>query len=112
MAIVTTSTPNQFDFQEIWEKQYEVSHYIAPVYKAIADEHIKGQLSMGQVFHRTLTGDFTVNNLGSDGSYSPQEWYEGDETVTVNIAKEVSVRFEKENITRPTFLCSPRSWRS
>lgn len=98
MAIVTTSTPNQFDFQEIWEKQYEVSHYIAPVYKAIADEHIKGQLSMGQVFHRTLTGDFTVNNLGSDGSYSPQEWYEGDETVTVNIAKEVSVRLEKENI--------------
>lgn len=92
------ANPNTFDFLEVWEKQYEISHYVAPVYKAIADESQKGNLFIGKVFHRTQTGDFIVNDMGADGSYSTQAWVETDETLTVNIAKEVSVQMKKQDL--------------
>ena len=92
------SNPNTFDFLEVWEKQYEISHYVAPVYKAIAEESQKGNLYQGKTFHRTTTGDFIVNDMGADGSYSTQPWVEGDETLQINYAKEVSVQMKKQDL--------------
>lgn len=93
-----TSDPNTFDFLEVWEKQYEISHYVAPVYKAIADERQKKNLSVGQKLHRTQSGDFIVNNMDGSGSYATQPWVETDEFLTINIAKEVSVQIKQQDL--------------
>jgi hypothetical protein len=88
---------NTFDFKEVWENQYEISHYVAPVYKAIADESQRGDLYEGKTLHRTAVGDFYVNPMGSTGAYSPQPWTEADETLTINYANEVSVTIKEQD---------------
>lgn len=89
---------NVFDFKEVWEASYEVSHYLAPVYKAIADESYKGDLYQGKTFHRTAVGDFNINDMDAFGGYQPQQWDEADETLTINFAKEVSVQVKKQDL--------------
>lgn len=89
---------NTFDFKEVWENQYEVSHYLAPVYKAIADESQRGDLYQGKVLHRTAVGDFIVNSMGTTGAYSPQNWTETDETLTIDQAREVSVTIKEQDL--------------
>lgn len=89
---------NTFDFKEVWENQYEISHYLAPVYKAIADESQRGDLYQGKVLHRTAVGDFIVNSMGTTGAYSPQAWTETDETLTINQAFEVSVTLKEQDL--------------
>lgn len=89
---------NTFDFKEEWEKAYEVSHYLAPVYKAIADESMRGDLYQGLKLHRTEVGDFIVNDMGTTGTYTPQPWTETDEFLQINYAKEVSVTMKKQDL--------------
>lgn len=89
---------NTFDFKEVWETQYEISHYLAPVYKAIADESQRGDLYQGKVLHRTAVGDFIVNSMGTTGAYSPQNWTETDETLTIDQAREVSVTIKEQDL--------------
>ena len=89
---------NTFDFKEEWEKAYEVAHYVAPVYKAIADESMRGDLYQGLKLHRTEVGDFIVNDMGTTGTYSPQPWTETDEYLQINYAKEVSVTMKKQDL--------------
>lgn len=89
---------NTFDFKEVWETQYEVSHYLAPVYKAIADESQRGDLYQGKRLHRTAVGDFIVNSMGSTGAYSPQNWTEGDEYLEIDQAREVSVTMKAQDL--------------
>lgn len=89
---------NSFDFKEVWETQYEVSHYLAPVYKAIADESQRGDLYEGLKLHRTAVGDFIVNSMGTTGAYSPQNWVETDEFLQINQAFEVSVTLKEQDL--------------
>ena len=89
---------NSFDFKEEWEKAYEVAHYVAPVYKAIADESMRGDLYQGLKLHRTEVGDFIVNDMGTTGTYTPQNWTETDEYLQINYAKEVSVTMKKQDL--------------
>lgn len=89
---------NNFDFREIWETQYEISHYLAPVYKAIADESQRGDLYQGKKLHRTAVGDFIVNSMGTTGAYTPQNWTEGDEFLTIDQAREVSVTMKAQDL--------------
>lgn len=89
---------NTFDFKEEWEKAYEVSHYVAPVYKAIADESMRGDLYQGLKLHRTEVGDFIVNDMGTNGTYTPQPWTETDEFLQISYAKEVSVTMKKQDL--------------
>lgn len=89
---------NVFDFKEVWETQYEVSHYLAPVYKAIADESQRGDLFQGKRLHRTAVGDFIVNSMGTTGAYSPQNWTEGDEYLEIDQAREVSVTMKAQDL--------------
>ena len=89
---------NTFDFKEEWEKAYEVAHYVAPVYKAIADESMRGDLFQGLKLHRTEVGDFIVNDMGTTGTYSPQNWTETDEYLQITYAKEVSVTMKKQDL--------------
>lgn len=89
---------NVFDFKEVWETQYEVTHYLAPVYKAISDESQRGDLYQGKKLHRTAVGDFIVNPMGSTGAYSPQNWTEGDEFLTIDQAREVSVTMKAQDL--------------
>ncbi len=89
---------NTFDFKEEWEKAYEVAHYVAPVYKAIADESMRGDLYQGLKLHRTEVGDFIVNDMGTTGTYTPQNWTETDEYLQITYAKEVSVTMKKQDL--------------
>lgn len=89
---------NTFDFKEVWEAQYEISHYLAPVYKAIADESMRGDLNQGKRLHRTAVGDFIVNSMGTTGAYSPQNWTEGDEYLEITEAREVSVTMKAQDL--------------
>lgn len=89
---------NTFDFKEVWENQYEISHYLAPVYKAIADESQRGDLYQGKVLHRTAVGDFITNSMGTTGAYTPQNWVETDETLTIDQAREVSVTLLEQQL--------------
>lgn len=89
---------NTFDFKEVWETQYEVTHYLAPVYKAIADESQRGDLYQGKRLHRTAVGDFIVNSMGTTGAYSPQNWTEGDQYLEIDQAREVSVTMKAQDL--------------
>lgn len=89
---------NTFDFKEVWENQYEISHYLAPVYKSIADESQRGDLYEGKKMHRTAVGDFITNPMGSTGAYSPQNWVETDEFLTIDQAQEVSVTLKEQDL--------------
>jgi hypothetical protein len=81
---------NTYDLKEVWDEEYELSLYKQPTFRVIAETKFEPKLKMGLKFHRTSSGDFVVNNMGSNGSYSIQGWSDTDEYVTVNTKKEAS----------------------
>lgn len=84
------ANPNVTVFKQTWSDIYQIAHYKAPVYKAIADESIRPKLTKGQIYHRDYDSDFIVNDMGGDGGYNDQAWTDTDETLTVNFEKETS----------------------
>lgn len=84
------ANPNTVTLQQIWSRQYQITHCIQPVYKAWATERGEKELQMGDTWHRTAMGDFFVNDLGGNGSYATQATVDTDETLVVNQKKEVS----------------------
>lgn len=84
------ANPNTMDIKAVWDKVYQITHYKRPVYKAFASERLAAQLQEGDTVHRTYASDFTVNNMGGDGSYNTQPLTDSDETLVVNQKKEVS----------------------
>ena len=60
------------------------------VYRAIAREAIAPKLYEGQTLKRNYISRFYANEVGSDGSYTPQSWTSTGETLTVNQKPEVS----------------------
>ena len=87
--------PNTNDFKETWMNEYQLTHYKAPAYKAIADESLKSSLEKGQKLHRTYDSDFVVENMGGDGGYNNQAWTDSDEYIIVNYVKDVSFYIKK-----------------
>lgn len=89
------ANPNTLTIQEIWTKQYQISRYKQPVYHAFATERLEAVLKEGAVVHRDYISDLLVNDMGGDGSYSTQAVVDTDETLTVNLKKEVSIQLPK-----------------
>lgn len=87
--------PNVNNFSQMWQNQYEISHYKVPAYKAIADESIKKDLDVGQTYNRTYDSDFVVENMGGDGGYNNQAWNDTNESITINYVKDVSFYIKK-----------------
>jgi hypothetical protein len=90
-----SANPNTNNFKETWENEYQLTHYKAPAYKAIADESLKPMLEKGQKLHRTYDTDFVVENMGGDGGYNNQAWTDSDEYIIINYVKDVSFYIKK-----------------
>src|SRR5947209_10279952 len=90
---------NTFQYKQVWTDQYQKSNWAMPVYPVIADLEFKSDLQVGDTVHRRKrTNPIVAQNLGSDGSYTPQNYVEGDETFTISRQKEASVRIPKPQV--------------
>src|SRR3954470_24643481 len=84
---------NTFKYQTVWTKEYEKSNWAMPVYPVIADMQFKNDLQIGDtVKRRYRSNPIFAKTLGSDGSYSVQNYVEANETFTISKQKEASVR--------------------
>jgi hypothetical protein len=92
-------TQNQFKYQTVWTKEYQKSNWAMPVYPVIADMQFKADLQIGDtVKRRYRTNPIFAKTLGSDGSYSPQQYVEAEESFTISKQKEASVRIVKPSV--------------
>src|SRR6185312_11006368 len=93
-------TNNTFKYQTIWTKEYQKSNWAMPVYPVIADLQFTPGLQKGDtVKRRYRTNPIFANDLGTDGSYTVQNYVENEESFTISKQKEATVR-----IVKPTVL--------
>lgn len=91
--------PNQFQYQTIWTKEYQKSNWAMPVYPIIADTQFKAGLEIGDTIKRRFRSNpIFANDLGGDGSYTPQKYKEGVESFQINKQKEATVRIVKPSV--------------
>lgn len=92
-------TANTFKYQTIWTKEYQKSNWAMPVYPVIADMQFKKDLSIGDtVKRRYRTNPIFAKDLGADGTYSPQQYVEGEESFSISKQKEASVYIPKTQV--------------
>lgn len=90
---------NTFEYKQVWTEDFQKSNWAVPVYPVIADLQFSAGLKVGDTVHRRYrTNPIFAKNLGTDGSYSPQNYAEGDETFTISKQKEASVRITKPEV--------------
>jgi hypothetical protein len=90
---------NTFKYQTIWTKEYQKSNWAMPVYPVIADTQFKAGLSIGDTVKRRYRNNpIFSNDLSTDGSYSVQDYSEGEESYTISKQKEASVRIVKPDV--------------
>jgi hypothetical protein len=90
---------NQFKYQTEWTKEYQKSNWSMPVYPVIADTRFEAGLKVGDtVKRRYRTNPIFANDLGSDGSYSVQNYTEGEESFSIAKQKEATVRIVKPEV--------------
>src|SRR3954447_1896480 len=91
---------NTFSYQQVWTKEYQKSNWAMPVYPVIADLQFTPGLKIGSTVNRRYRSNpIFANDLGTDGSYTVQNYVEADETFTISKQKEATVR-----IVKPTVL--------
>ena len=81
---------NTYDLKAVWDEEYELSLFKQPTFRIIAETKFEKNLKIGNIFHRTGSGDFVVNAMGAAGNYSVQSFADIDETLTVNVKNETS----------------------
>src|SRR5690606_26086007 len=90
---------NAFKYQTVWTNEYQKSNWAMPVYPVIADMQFKKDLQVGDtVKRRYRSNPIFAKNLGSDGSYSPQNYVEAEESFQIAKQKEASVRIVKPEV--------------
>jgi len=83
---------NQFSYKQVWTADFQKSNWAVPVYPVIADLQFTAGLKVGDtVNRRKRTNPIFARTLGSNGSYSPQNYTEGVETFTIAKQREASV---------------------
>lgn len=92
------ANPNTQTLKQVWQDQYQLTHYKQPVFRAIAEEKmLTGKLKKGDTIHWSYMSDFYVENMGADGSYNTQAQTDTDETLVINQVKDTSFyEFEKD----------------
>ena len=81
---------NTYNYKINFATAYQETLFRQPVYRAIAREAIAPKLYDGQTLKRNYISRFFANEVGSDGTYTPQSWTSTGETLTVNQKPEVS----------------------
>jgi hypothetical protein len=87
--------PNTMTFKQVFSAEYQMSHFKEPVYQILADTRLESSLTKGQVINRSYSSDVQVNDMGGDGSYSPQAIVDTQESLTINKEKEASIYIKK-----------------
>jgi len=77
-------------FPEYWSKRMQLKHYREDVFRDIASFEETAMLKNGDTVHRPYRSNLTVNDLGSEGSYSRQDITDTDESLTIDQEKEVA----------------------
>jgi len=101
---------NTYDLKAVWDEEYELSLFKQPTFRIIAETKFEKNLKVGNIFHRTGSGDFVVNAMGASGSYSVQNFADIDETLTVSTKNETSfqlVEWQEVQATSAS-VCSER----
>ncbi len=84
---------NTFKYQEIWTNEFEKSNFAMPVYPVLTDLQFTAGLKKGDtVWRRARANPIFANDLGSDGSYTVQNYAEGEDSFVINKQKEATVR--------------------
>lgn len=89
------TNPNTMTFKTVFSAEYQMSHFREPVYQVIADSRLEASLTKGQTIARSYSSNVTVNDMGGDGSYSPQAIVDTQETLTIDKEKEASIYIKK-----------------
>src|SRR5437764_7221254 len=84
---------NTFSYKQVWTDDFQKANWAMPVYPVIADLQFSAGLKMGDTVNRRYRSNpIFAKTLGSDGSYSVQNYVEANKTFTISKQKEASVR--------------------
>jgi hypothetical protein len=90
---------NAFEYQQVWTKEFQKSNWAMPVYPVIADLQFSAGLKIGDTVNRRYRSKpIFANDMGSDGSYSVQDYGEAKETFTISKKKEATVRIVEHEV--------------
>lgn len=90
---------NAYEYQQIWTKEFQKSNWSMPIYPVIADLQFSAGLKIGDTVHRRYrTNPIFANDMGSDGSYTIQDYKEGKESFTISKKKEATVRIVEHEV--------------
>ncbi len=87
--------PNTMTFKQVFNAEYQMSHFKQPVYQILGDTRFDAGLTKGQTLNRSYSSDVQVNDMGADGSYSTQAITDTQESLTVSFEKEASMYIKK-----------------
>jgi hypothetical protein len=84
---------NTFSYKQVWTDDFQKANWAMPIYPVIADLQFSAGLQIGDTVNRRYRSNpIFAKTLGSDGSYSPQNYGEANQTFTISKQKEASVR--------------------
>ena len=83
---------NTYSLKQIWDSNYQVSHFKQPVFRAFAEEKFQVDLNQGATFNRQFASDLVVNSMGANGSYTVQGFTNTNESGVVNKKEEATIQ--------------------
>src|SRR5436190_4208845 len=90
---------NTFSYAQEWTKDFQKSNWSVPIYPVIADLQFSAGLKVGDTVNRRYRNNpIFAKTLGSDGSYSVQNYSEANQTFTISKQKEASVRIVETEV--------------
>ena len=89
------SNPNTISIKKVYSNDYQLSHYTRTTFRAFATERYGKNLQEGDTFYISYTNDFLANDMGGDGSYATQAIVDTQQSLVVNLKKEVSFQIPK-----------------
>lgn len=89
------TSPNTYSLRTVWNAMYQITHYKEAVYTVIAEESLSKDVRPGITVKRSYASNIYSQNMGDDGSYSPQAFTDTDESLTIDQRKEASVTIEE-----------------
>src|SRR5882672_10004144 len=90
---------NTFSYAQVWTGDFQKSNWAVPIYPVISDLQFSAGLKIGSTVNRRYRNNpIFAKTLGSDGSYSVQNYSEANQTFTISKQKEASVRIVEAEI--------------
>ena len=83
---------NVYSLKQVWDTNFEITHYKQPVFRAFAEEKFTVGLQQGATFNRQYASDLVVNAMSAAGGYSVQGFTNTNESGVVNIKEETSIQ--------------------